>query len=386
MRETRSPNTLFLIPVYNHARTLRTVAEQGLAAGFPVLVLDDGSTDGSLETISGLQVDRLRLPVNRGKGAAIRAGAAWAQARGYDAILTLDADGQHDPAEGRRLLDAVAASWPAIVVGARDMETGLAPRSSIFGRDFSNFWVRIECGQSLPDTQSGFRLYPADWVADGRFLTRRYAFEVEVLVRAVWAGLPVLSVPVSVRYPLEGERVSHFDRFWDNLRLTGLHTWLVTRSLLPWPHRRTFGAAGESGSAAAWGHPLDLLRSLSREPATAGELAAAVWVGIFIGALPIIPFGIATIVYVNHRLHLSKLAGVGASNVCCAPFVPFLCIEVGHFLRYGRFWTAFSRQTLVAESPHRLWEWLLGAMVVGPLLGGLGAVATYVLVRSLRAR
>ena len=377
--ETRSPKTLLLIPVYNHSRTLRTVAEQGLAAGFPVLVVDDGSTDRSLETILGLQVERCRFPVNRGKGAAIRAGAEWAQARGYDAVITLDADGQHDPAEGWRLRDAAATSWPAIVVGARDMEAGRAPRSSIFGRDFSNFWVKIECGRSLPDTQSGFRLYPAAWVAKGRFLTVRYAFEVEVLVRAVWAGLPVLSAPVSVRYPPAGEGVSHFDRFWDNLRLTGLHTWLVARSLLPWPHRRIFGAANRFGVAAA-------CRLLSDEPATAGELAAAVWVGIFIGALPIIPFGIATIIYVNHRLRLSKLAGVGASNVCCAPFVPFLCIETGHFLLYGRFWTAFNRQTLVAELPHRLWEWLLGAIVVGPLLGFLGAAVAYILVRSLRAR
>lgn len=384
--ETRLSKTLLLIPVYNHAQTLRTVAEQGLAAGFPVLVVDDGSTDGSLEAVSGMQVEQCRLPVNRGKGAAIRTGAAWAQARGYDAVITVDADGQHNPAEGRRLLETAEASWPSIVVGARDMEAGQAPESSIFGRDFSNFWVKIECGQSLPDTQSGFRIYPASWVADGRFITRRYAFEVEVLVRAIWAGLPVLSAPVSVRYPPTGKRVSHFDMFRDNLRLTGLHTWLVARSLFPWPHHRTFHAAGSAGTASTWRHPLDFWRLLSREPASAGELAAAVWVGIFVGALPIIPFGIAAIVYVNQRLHLSKLAGVGASNVCCAPFVPFLCIETGHFLRYGEFWTTFNRQTLMAEMHHRLWEWLLGALVVGPILGFLGAAIALFLVRSLRTR
>ena len=82
----------------------------------------------------------------------------------------MDADGQHDPADVRRLLDASASSWPALVVGARLMEGSGAPRSSVFGRDFSNFWVRLECGQALPDTQSGYRLYPVELLSAMRFL------------------------------------------------------------------------------------------------------------------------------------------------------------------------------------------------------------------------
>jgi uncharacterized protein (DUF2062 family) len=124
---------------------------------------------------------------------------------------------------------------------------------------------------------------------------------------------------------------------------------------------------------------------LSREHSGAGELAAAVWVGIFLGALPIIPFGIATIVYVSHRLHLNKLAGVAASNVCCAPFVPLACIEAGHFLRHGNFLFAFDRHVLLDEIHLRLWEWLLGALLIGPILGFAGALLTYIVVRSLRA-
>ena len=133
-------------------------------------------------------------------------------------------------------------------------------------------------------------------------------------------------------------------------------------------------------------HPIRFFRRLSREHTSAAELGMAVWVGIFIGALPIIPFGIASIIYVTHRLHLNKLAAVGASNVCCAPFVPFVCIEVGYLFRFGRFWTDFNRQTLFHEVHYRLWEWLLGALVVGPLLGAAGAVFTYFLVRLLRRK
>jgi glycosyltransferase involved in cell wall biosynthesis len=270
-----SPRTLLVIPVFNNGKTLRSVAERSLETGFDVLVVDDGSTDGGPDTISDLPVARCRLPVNRGKGAAILAGAALAKRSGHEAILTVDADGQHDPAEARRLWEAAAASWPVVVVGARRMEGADVPSSSVFGRSFSNFWVRLECGQSLPDSQSGYRLYPVDFLASGSFLSARYPFEVEVLVRAAWAGLQIVSVPVSVHYPPSAERVSHFRPFVDNLRLTALHTWLVTRSLLPWPHRKLARKEGPDPEAPGILQPVKFFRRLSTEHSGAGELAAS---------------------------------------------------------------------------------------------------------------
>ncbi|MBP1627410.1 MAG: glycosyl transferase family 2 [Holophagaceae bacterium] len=114
------------------------------------------------------------------------------------------------------------------------------------------------------------------------------------------------------------------------------------------------------------------------------ELATAIGLGVFLGALPIIPFGIALILYVHHRLHLNKLAGVAASNVCVAPFVPFLCIQVGYFMRQGRWWTDYSRHSLLNEIPLRLLEWALGSLVVGPLLGLALAVPSYFIVKAWR--
>lgn len=234
------PKTLVLVPVYNHAATLRAVVEKALDQGLEVLVVDDGSTDGSLDKVADLPILRHRLPVNRGKGGAILAGAEIAHSAGFEAILTIDADGQHDPADAGAVLEQGRSSWPCIVIGAREMDTENVPASSLFGRNFSNFWVRLECGQTLPDTQSGYRLYPVEFLRGSRFITRRYTFEIEVLVRGAWAGLPILSAPVSVYYPPGDERVSHFHKFKDNFRLTCLHTCLVTRSLIPWPHRRLF--------------------------------------------------------------------------------------------------------------------------------------------------
>ena len=201
-----------------------------LALGLPVLVVDDGSHDAPLETLQGLEVRQLRLSPNRGKGAALLAGALEAAKGGFDAILTLDADGQHYPADAPVLLEAAEREWPAIAVGVRAMDGPLVPRSSRFGRAFSNFWIRLECGSKLSDTQSGFRVYPVALLTGTRFLTRRYTFEVEVLVRAAWAGLPIVERPVRVQDLRE--RVSHFRGLQDNLRLTALHTFLVCRGLL----------------------------------------------------------------------------------------------------------------------------------------------------------
>jgi len=371
---------LVVIPVYNHAATLRAVAEAALREGHPVLVVDDGSTDGSLEAVAGLELHRLRGARNRGKGHALLAAAAWAERRGFDALLTLDADGQHDPADGGALLAAAPAAWPAIIVGARIMAPDRTPRASRFGRAFSNFWVRLECGQRPEDTQSGFRLYPVAFLRSRRFFTRRYTFEIEVLVRAAWAGLPLRSVPVSVYYPPGAARISHFHQVRDNLRLTGLHTALIVRSLLPWPHRRLLPAPPRPVGARA--RLRSALDQLTREHNSPGELAVAVGSGIFLGALPIMPFGLVTICYVHQKLHLNKLAGALASNLSIFPFVPFLCMETGHLLLHHHLWTAFNRTTLLYQLHHRLWEWLIGAMLIGPPLGAAGALLAYLGLRA----
>ena len=402
---------LVVIPVYNHAATLRAVAEAALREGHPVLVVDDGSTDGSLEAVAGLELHRLRGVRNRGKGHALLAAAAWAERHGFDALLTLDADGQHDPSDcgallaaARQLpsdcgallaaarqfpsdcgalLAAAPAAWPAIIVGARIMAPDRTPRASRFGRAFSNFWVRLECGQRPEDTQSGFRLYPVAFLRSRRFFTRRYTFEIEVLVRAAWAGLPLRSVPVSVYYPPGAARISHFHQVWDNLRLTGLHTALIVRSLLPWPHRRRLPAPPRPvGARARLRSARVQLGQLASEHNSPGELAVAVGSGIFLGALPIMPFGLVTICYVHQKLHLNKLAGALASNLSIFPFVPFLCMETGHLLLYHHLWTAFNRTTLLYQLHHRLWEWLIGALLIGPPLGAAGALLTYLGLRA----
>lgn len=379
------PKTLLVILVRNHRETLRPVVESAIGAGLPVLVVDDGSRDGGLDSVADMPIARHRLPESRGTGAAILSGATLAEKSGYDAILTIEADGRHDPADARRLIETAAQSWPAVVIGVRRNDGTNTP-PPLFRRSASEILMRLECGKMLPDGHSSFRLYPIQLLVARRFLSLRRPFEMEAPVRAAWARVPLLFAPVSVRDAPAAEPLSRIARFSEGLRLAALHAALLTRSLLPWPHRRLAAREAEDSLLADILHPIRFFRRLSLEHSGAGELAAAVWVGIFVGSLPIIPFGIAAIVYVNHRLHLNKLAGVAASNVCCFPVVPFLCVEAGHFLLHGRFLSLLSRQALIDEMHLRLWEWLLGALVIGPILGLAGALLTCLAVRSLRAR
>lgn len=218
----------FLVPLFDHAATVGGVVERALALDWPVFVIDDGSTDGGAEGLPAHpRVSVLRHPVNQGKGAALLTGLAAAAAVA-DYAVAVDADGQHDPREAGRLLGAVRAPARPLVIGAREgMQGESVPFGSRFGRGFSNFWVAASGGPRVTDSQSGFRAYPiAETLALGA-RARRFQFEVEILVLARWAGIPVVEVPVSVAYPPAGERVSHFLRGRDSLRNAAVFTRLL---------------------------------------------------------------------------------------------------------------------------------------------------------------
>ncbi len=383
--------TLLVIPVYNHGGFLKEVVRKGLATGLPLLVVDDGSTDRGTAELKDLDCYIITIAVNRGKGAAIMAGARFAADHEFDAIVTFDADGQHDPADAVKLISRAERQWPVIVVGAREMTEATVPKASLFGRAFSNFWVRLETGMDLPDTQSGYRLYPVRELLRLPLKSLRYDFEVEVLVRAAWARVPVDSIPVSVHYPPQGERCSHFHKLKDNFQLTCLHTKLVTRALMPWPHRPLIDVNDEAEPGAlprglSLLHPVKLLKRLCREHTSTLELSVAVWMGLFLGALPLLACHTLAILYVTHRLHLNKLAAVTASQLCAPPVVPVLCIQVGYFLRHGSFLLELNWETGVVELHYRLWEWLLGSLLVGPLLGFVFGGLVYWCVNRFRSR
>lgn len=221
----------FIIPVFNHARTVAQVTRQAQALGYPVFVVDDGSTDDTprrLAEIKGIHL--LRHEKNQGKGAAIMTGF-MAASDVADFAITIDADGQHYPEDALKLMDAIPGGLRPIIVGARKgMTLADAPHipwTSRFGRKFSNFWVWVSGGPRLSDSQSGMRLYPLPEALSLPIRARRFQFEVEILVKAKQKGIPVMEVPVRVFYQTGDERISHFRPFVDFMRNSKTFTRLI---------------------------------------------------------------------------------------------------------------------------------------------------------------
>ncbi|MGD0919703.1 MAG: glycosyltransferase family 2 protein, partial [Thermodesulfobacteriota bacterium] len=209
-----------VIPAYNHGAQVRRVVEKCLQLGLPVIVVDDGSTDATPSVLASLSdVTAIYHKENQGKGASLLTGFAAALPFA-DWAITMDADGQHDPDDILSLIQAVPEGQRPLVIGRRmGMGHGNVPWTSRWGRRFANFWVWVSCGRWLSDSQSGFRIYPLPETLHLGTKAKRYQFEVEVLVRAVWCGIPIIEVPVHAIYGPPEERVSHFRPwldFWRN--------------------------------------------------------------------------------------------------------------------------------------------------------------------------
>jgi uncharacterized protein (DUF2062 family) len=372
------------IPVYNNGDTLRGVVEGCLAVLRNVVVVDDGSTDADVPALlTGLDVTLIRHEENLGKGAAILNALGYVSSQGGLYMVTVDADGQHDPEDLGKFIPLMMGGEDSLIVGCRDFNTENVPERSRFGRKFANFWLRVETGVRLDDCQSGFRAYPVRHMSGMTFLGTRYDFEAEVLTRLAWAGVKIKSVDIGVRYPPSDERVSHFRPFMDNLRISLMHTRLVVRRLQPIPHKRL--VPREKPDLKVLLHPVKALSALIREHSTPGGLAAAAAVGILLATLPLIFLHTVVILYVATRLNLNKVVAVNVQHICMPPFVPAICIEVGYFMRNGRWLTDISFTTVFEQFADRLLEWLLGSLVVAPIGAALAGALVY-LTASVLAR
>ena len=222
-----------VIPAYNHGRQVGGVVEKTLRLGLPVIVVDDGSTDSTPQVLASLSgVTVIRHKENQGKGASLLTGFA-AALQLADWAITIDADGQHNPEDILSLTQAVPEGQRPLVVGKREgMEHGNVPWTSRWGRRFSNFWVWASCGRWFSDSQSGFRVYPLPETLHLGTRARRYQFEVEILVLAVWRGTPIIEVPVHALYGPVEERVSHFRPWLDFWRNTRTFARLVAKRVL----------------------------------------------------------------------------------------------------------------------------------------------------------
>ncbi|MFO0549994.1 MAG: glycosyltransferase family 2 protein [Polyangiaceae bacterium] len=245
-----------IIPAYDAARTVGAVITETLAAFADlgtVYVVDDGSRDGTGDVARAAGAVVITHPTNQGKGRALRTGLRRAAEDGYVAAVTLDADGQHPPAEARRL--ALHPAYDALVLGIRDLAGAGAPRPNRISNAISNGFLSAFSRTWLRDTQCGLRRYPLPRSLEVGGRDDGYAFEAEIILLAIAAGIPVVELPTEVVYP--EDRTTHFDSVRDPIRVirrvlnTVVATRGITRALGARPARHQAPVAGET-----WTEPL----------------------------------------------------------------------------------------------------------------------------------
>ncbi len=223
-----------VIPVYNHGTRISDVVAKVVALGYPLFVVDDGSTDATAEMLSAMDNQKITVIThseNLGKGAALLSGFQ-AAAKECDWAVSIDGDGQHKPEDIENLIKAIKKGQRAIIIGNRQgMDETNVPWTSKVGRKFSNFWVWASGGPMVSDSQSGFRLYPLPEVLALDVKGRRFQYEVEVLVIGHQQKIPVFETPVQVVYQKGVERISHFHPWQDFLRNAATFSRLICKRI-----------------------------------------------------------------------------------------------------------------------------------------------------------
>jgi len=371
-----------IIPTYNNSKTLSSVISGVLKFTDSVIVVNDGSTDGTSDILKQLQdITVVTHEVNKGKGIALRTGFKKAVELDLDYAVTIDSDGQHNPEDLPNFIEKIEKEPGSLIVGARNMEQSTVPGKSSFGHKFSNFWYKVETGIDLPDTQSGYRLYPVKELKDIRYITNRFEFEIEVIVRAAWAGISVTHVPVSVIYFPKETRVSHFRPVRDFTRVSILNTILVFLAFTIF-------------------RPLMYIRNIKKKSAreivenilgsneSAFKISSAVALGGAIGVSPFWGFQIMLILIFAHILKLNKVTALIASHISIPPFIPFIIYY--SYVLGGYFYDskiALDIENLTLESVSlNIVQYITGSFVLMAVTGILFFAVTFLVIKIKRKK
>ena len=375
-----------LIPTYNNQRTLGRVVQDVLEYCEDVIVINDGSTDDTAQILEAIpQIQVLAHTPNKGKGFTLRKVLKYAAEQGFQYAITIDSDGQHFAKDIPVFLQRIGEEPGKLLIGARNMEQASVPGKSSFGNKFSNFWFWIETGLKGPDTQSGYRLYPVQALRKMHFFTRKFEFEIEVLVRASWAGIPIEWVPVTVYYAPKETRVSHFRPVRDFTRVGILHTISVLIAL-------------------AYTRPRDFIRSMFNKkkrraildkyvfcPGESDERkAASLGFGVFMGIVPIWGFQLMVAIPLSILFKLNKALVILAANISIPPMIP-LILFFSH--RMGAVWMGenavslnFSNDLTIDRIRQNLEQYLYGSVTLAIVAGVLTTIISWLLMKIAKRK
>jgi predicted LPLAT superfamily acyltransferase len=339
------------IPTFNNETTILNVIEGCInKTNLPILIMDDGSKypvkkiieDSDNTKVKNLLDKRIfihRNKLNNGKGTALQEAFNICVSKNYTHLISIDGDGQHHPDDINFFIKEIKKSPWSLIIGKRKFSGENVPTSSKFGRKFSNFWVKYQTGCTTEDSQSGFRSYPLFFVQNMKFFTKRYDFEIEVLIRLIWKKVSIKEITIDVYYPPEDERISHFDKLWDNVKISILNTIFVIVSLLK-------------------GHTGGLKSTIS--------LA----IGVFFAVQPIYGLQAFILGFIAFVFRLNFSLMFLSSQISIPPMIPiwtFISLKIGSSITHTPLLVPFSEINLeIAKS--LMSTWILGSLILGAIL------------------
>ena len=381
-----------IIPTYNNANTLKQVVDGVLKYNQNIILVDDGSTDNTpliLKDYDSLEI--IRYDENKGKGWAIQTGFRKALSMGFDYAITIDSDGQHFADDILLFIEELKKIPDSLIIGSRNIEAVGMPAKNTFANKFSNFWFWAETNQKLPDTQSGFRLYPIKLYKKTRFFTTKFEFEIEVLVRSAWSNINIVPIPVKVYYPPVNERITHFRPLPDFTRISILNTILVLITFLYIIPLRAIKYLAKNKFTKI------VKEQIMLHNENTYKISMAIGFGVFMGITPIWGFQMVVAALLAHFFRLNKIIVLAFSNISLPPFIPiiiyFSYLVGGILMENPREFTSETIEYLKQQVMHggfystlnefgySILQYVIGSLLLGLLLGTFAGGVSYIILK-----
>lgn len=367
-----------LIPTYNNEKTLKRVIDGVLDYTENIIVINDGSTDSTLQILEKYSITVINLSENKGKGNALKLGFRKAKESGYNYAITIDSDGQHYPDDIPVFVENLLnENEDVLLIGNRNMSQDGIPKKSSFGNRFSNFWFWFETGIKLEDTQSGYRLYPLHKIPK-KYFTPKFEFEIEIIVRTAWRQVPVKNVPIKVLYD-PAERVSHFRPFKDFTRISILNTILVTITLF-YVIPRNFVNNFKKKSFKKF-----IKEDVLESDGTNRIKAFSIALGVFIGLSPFWGFQTLLVISLSVLFKLNKVLAFVASNVSLPPFIPFIIaasLFLGSPFILGNS-NILSQDLNFDLVKNNLLQYIIGSFILATTMSVVSGIATFLFLNKV---
>ncbi len=361
-----------LIPVYNNEKSISRIIEQSLQFCSDVIVVDDGSTDNTNSLIAKHpEISQLVNHSNDGKGCAIRMGFQYAFDEGFTHVITLDADGEHNPNEIPHFLESLQSNSDSILIGSEYISTDSKIASKgkkvekRIARRVGNSLMQLFTGFKLTNSHSNYRLYPLKPLEPLELKSRRFEYEQEILIESAWAGVPLKEVSIDPVSISPEEYVSHTSTVKDFFRLVRVHGRASFRHFLT-----PFSSLKVEGNTTREKIRNIIKRELTSHT-TPREASKAFSLGVFMGIFPVHGFQVVILMLLASKFKLNRPISFLGVNISIAPLLPFIivaAVKVGDIFLPGSVDTSGINENLIQEGGEGFIAFIVGSAILAPIL------------------